>query len=53
MSPSRSGAGSRGIEGIRRVLSARSPGEPLVVLTADVEPAYADELLSVLNELEI
>jgi uncharacterized hydrophobic protein (TIGR00271 family) len=42
-----------GLEGIRRVLSARSPGEPVVVLTADVEPASADELLSVLTELEI
>lgn len=41
------------IDGINRVLSAHSPGERIVVLSADVEPGSADELLEVLAELGI
>ena len=37
-----------GIEGIDRVLSARSPGESIVILSADVHPGSADELLELL-----
>ena len=42
-----------GIQGVSRVLSARTPSRPEVVLTADVEPGAADELLAVLSELEV
>jgi uncharacterized hydrophobic protein (TIGR00271 family) len=41
------------IQGVNRVLSARTPSRPEVVLTADVEPGAADELLAVLSELEV
>ena len=41
------------IQGVSRVLSARTPSRPEVVLTADVEPGAADELLAVLSELEV
>jgi uncharacterized hydrophobic protein (TIGR00271 family) len=41
------------IQGVSRVLSARTPSQPEVVLTADVEPGAADELLAVLSELEV
>jgi uncharacterized hydrophobic protein (TIGR00271 family) len=39
--------------GVSRVLSAPSPGEAIVVISADVEPASADDLLTVLHELEV
>jgi uncharacterized hydrophobic protein (TIGR00271 family) len=42
-----------GIPGISRVLSARTPSQPEVVLTADVEPGSADELLRVLGDLKV
>ena len=35
------------------MLSARTPSQPEVVLTADVEPGSADDLLDVLAELEV
>ena len=41
------------IDGVSRVLSARTPSQPEVVLTADVEPGSADDLLDVLAELEV
>jgi uncharacterized hydrophobic protein (TIGR00271 family) len=41
------------IDGVRRVLSARTPGEPEVVVTADVSPDSADELLEILMDLEV
>ena len=41
------------LQGVTRVLSARTPSQPEVVLTADVEPSAADELLAVLSELEV
>jgi uncharacterized hydrophobic protein (TIGR00271 family) len=43
----------QGVSGVSRVLSARSPIEPVVVLSADVEPGSADELLAVLRELDV
>ena len=39
--------------GVSRVLSAHAPAERVVVLTADVDPGSADELLAVLTELEV
>lgn len=41
------------IDGVSRVLSARSPDDEEVVLTADIEPVAADELLEILRELEV
>jgi uncharacterized hydrophobic protein (TIGR00271 family) len=41
------------IQGVSRVLSARNPSEPEVVLTADVDPGAADELLAVLSDLDV
>ena len=41
------------VDGVSRVLSARSPTEPVVVLSADVEPGSADELLDVIQEFEV
>ena len=41
------------VDGVSRVLGARSPTEPVVVLSADVEPGSADELLDVIKEFEV
>ena len=41
------------IDGVSRVLTAATPSRPEVVLTADVEPGSADDLLDVLGELDV
>lgn len=41
------------LSGVRRVLSADAPDRAQVVLSADVEPGSADELLAILGELEV
>jgi uncharacterized hydrophobic protein (TIGR00271 family) len=55
-SEGRSDAIGRALEdlgGVSRVLGAPSPGEAIVVISADVEPSSADDLLAVLHELEV
>ena len=42
-----------GVSGVSRILGSRSPAEAVVVFTADVAPAAADDLLALLHELEV